>query len=343
MKKRYRFLFFAIGVAGIALLIYKARPERAQWQELLKPEISLLMLGLLLLWAVIYALHTGVYRLILAPEEKRIGFWQLYKICVTGFALNSVTPAGLVGGEPYRIMELKRYYSAEKAVSSTLTFTLLYVMGHVLLWVTGVVVYLCFGCPGKVVETVLLCVAGGVLALVGALVLFGRRKGFAVSTLRLLTRVPLVRRWATRLLETNGTHYEEIDAGFVAFRREGARFWKGLALEYLSRLLEGAEYWIILRYLGAPVNPLDGILVMSTASLLGNILFVIPMQAGTREGGMALALRWVRVNPGTGLMAGLIYRVRDLACIVIGVFCLLIDRELLKKNAKGAAAKGQTP
>ena len=333
MKRRYRFLFFAIGVAGVALLIYKARPEKAQWQELLKPEILLLMTGLFLLWGIIYAIHTGVYRIILAPEEKKINFWQLYKICVTGFALNSVTPAGLVGGEPYRIMELKRYYSSEKAVSSTLTFTLLYVMGHVLLWVTGVIIYLCFGCPGEVVETVLLCVAGAALALVTALVVFGRKKGFAVPTLRFLSHIPLVRRWASKKLETEGAHFEEIDAGYVAFRQEKGRFWKGLAMEYLSRVLEGAEYFVILYFLEERVNLLDGILIMSTASLLGNLLFIIPMQAGTREGGMAIALRWVGIDPGTGLMAGLIYRVRDIACIIIGVLCLLIDRELLKKSA----------
>lgn len=341
MKRRYRFLFFAIGVAGIAALIYNARPEKAQWQELLKPELIPLMFGLMLLWGVIYAIHTAVYRLILSPEEKKIGFWKLYKICVTGFALNSVTPAGLVGGEPYRIMELKRYYSAEKAVSSTLTFTLLYVMGHVLLWVTGVVIYLAFGCPGRVVETVLLCVAGGVLALLCVLVFFGKKHGFAVPTLRFFARVPLVRRYAAGLLEKKGGHYEEIDEGFVAFRRRNGRFWKGIALEYLSRVLEGAEYFVILRFLGAPVHLLDGILVMSTASLLGNLLFIIPMQAGTREGGMAIALRWLNINPGTGLMSGLIYRVRDLTCIVIGVFCLLIDRELLKKKAVRQDASAQ--
>lgn len=338
MKKRYRFLFFAIGVAGIALLIYKTNPKQEQWRELLKPEIFLLMFGLLLLWGVIYAVHTAVYRLILSPEEKKIHFWQLYKICVTGFALNNVTPAGLVGGEPYRIMELKRYYSSEKAVSSTLTFTLLYVMGHVLLWVTGVVIYLCYGCPGRVVETVLLCLAGAALAAVAALVIFGRKKGFAVPTLRLLSHLPLVRRWASRKLETEGAHYEEIDAGYVAFRKENGRFWRGLALEYLSRLLEGAEYFVILLFFGAHVNLPDGILIMSTASLLGNLLFIIPMQAGTREGGMLLAVPWVGVDPGVGALGALIYRVRDIFCIILGVLCLLIDRELLKKS-KSAAAK----
>lgn len=333
MKRRYRFLFFAIGVAGIALLIYKAHPTREQWRALLKPEIFLLMFGLLLLWGVIYAVHTAVYRIILAPEEKKINFWQLYKICVTGFALNNVTPAGLVGGEPYRIMELKRYYSSEKAVSSTLTFTMLYVMGHVLLWVTGVVIYLCYGCPGQVFETVLLCVAGAALASVAALILFGRKKGFAVSTLRFLSHIPLVRRWAAGKLATEGAHYEEIDAGYVAFRKERGRFWKGLALEYLSRVMEGVEYFVILLFFGARVNLLDGVLVMSTASLLGNLLFIIPMQAGTREGGMLLSVSWVGVDAGIGTLGALIYRVRDIFCIIIGTLCLLIDRELLKKSA----------
>ena len=111
MKTRYRILFFLIGIAGIVLLAVKAVPDGSDWGELFTPRLPLLLLGLLLLWAVIYAIHTAVYLLIMGKEAaSAVGFPRMYRICISGFAINNVTPAGIVGGEPYRILELKAHF-----------------------------------------------------------------------------------------------------------------------------------------------------------------------------------------------------------------------------------------
>ena len=97
MKTRYRILFFLIGIAGIVLLAVKAVPDGSDWGELFTPRLPLLLLGLLLLWAVIYAIHTAVYLLIMGKEAaSAVGFPRMYRICISGFAINNVTPAGIV-------------------------------------------------------------------------------------------------------------------------------------------------------------------------------------------------------------------------------------------------------
>ena len=79
MKTRYRILFFLIGIAGIVLLAVKAVPDGSDWGELFTPRLPLLLLGLFLLWAVIYAILTAVYLLIMREDAAfPVGFLSWY-------------------------------------------------------------------------------------------------------------------------------------------------------------------------------------------------------------------------------------------------------------------------
>ena len=69
---------------------------------------------------------------------------------------------------------------------------------------------------------------------------------------------------------------------------------------------------------------------MGLASLIGNILFIIPMQAATREGGMALALGFLLTSEvaikEVGVGIGLLFRIREFIFIVAGIIMVLIGR-----------------
>ena len=75
-----------------------------------------------------------------------------------------------------------------------------------------------------------------------------------------------------------------------------------------------------------------GILIMGIASLIGNILFIIPMQASTREGGMVIALSFLMIGVSEGLIGdisvaiGLFYRIREFIFIFAGIIMVLIGR-----------------
>jgi len=167
------------------------------------------------------------------------------------------------------------------------------------------------------------------LLLLGVVYLFFNHKnsGIILPVMRRLRKIPLLSKKLDSLMSEKGGQLEEIDSGYTSFRKVPRRFYKAILCEYGSRLLEGVEYFIIFKYLGEPVTVIGGILILSMASLIGNLVFMIPMQAGAREGGMAIALDWLGVDPGVGVMGGLLYIVRNIACILIGIICILISKD----------------
>ncbi len=327
MKKKYRIIFFLIGVAGFIFLIIETDPGKRDWAKLITPKLPLLFAALVVLWAVIYMLHTMAYRLIIGHDADKIRRIRLYQICVAGFALNEVTPFGLIGGEPYRIMELKRYLGTEKATSVTLTFSVMYIIGHTLVWITGILLYLLYGCPGEtVMTTVLVIVMVFLIALCYAFFNL-KNSGIILPLLGFLSKIPFLKKHVLAFKEKNGTTFDYTDSSFVRFRAQPSQFLKTVICEYGARILEGCEYFLIFRYLGEKISVGGGVMILTIASLVGNLLFMIPMQAGTREGGITLAADWLGIDPAAGVIGGLLYRVRYIICILIGVILILIDKD----------------
>ena len=338
MKTKYRILFFLIGIAGIVFLAAEAVPDKSDWSELLTPRLPFLLFGLLLLWAVIYAVHTTVYLVIMGKEAASlVGFLPMYRICISGFAINNVTPAGIVGGEPYRILELKAYLPTGKATSSAMTFNLIHMLGHMMLWITGALVYLTLGCPGNSLTTVLLMTAAVLLLAVCIWFFRKNQSGFVVPAVRFFARLPLIGKKIAAFADKYGETLEETDRCYAEFCADRARLYKAVLMEYGTRLLESAEYFLIFLYLGINIHFTGGILVLTFASLIGNLLFIIPMQAGTREGGIVLALACLGFDMEHAVMGGLIFRVRDLLCIAAGILLILIGG---KKKQKSKQEKG---
>ena len=88
------------------------------------------------LWVLIYLLNAGAWYIIIHDGFRgdKIPYWRVYKYTVTGFALNATTPVGLMGGEPYRIMELAPYVGVEKATSSVILYVMMHIFSHFCFW-----------------------------------------------------------------------------------------------------------------------------------------------------------------------------------------------------------------
>ena len=117
MKNKYRNIFLAFGIIAVLIMIFTFDMDyRELWVNLKRAGIYLPLV--LLLWLFVYLINTlSWYIIIRSGGKPGFSFSRLYKFTVTGFALNYVTPVGLMGGEPYRIMELKPFIGIERATS----------------------------------------------------------------------------------------------------------------------------------------------------------------------------------------------------------------------------------
>ena len=144
MNSKFRNIFLVFGVVAVVIMLFTFDVSYDDLLNNLRRAGFYLPL-VLLLWLFIYLINTLSWYIILRSGGKTspLGFMQLYKFTVSGFALNYVTPVGLMGGEPYRIMELTPFVGMERATSSVILYVMMHIFSHFLLWLSSVFIYVC--------------------------------------------------------------------------------------------------------------------------------------------------------------------------------------------------------
>ena len=109
MKAKYRNLFFVAGILLLGIMLFSLDMSWSEiWQNVRKAGYWLPFN--IALWAVIYLMNAASWNLIINDRvQTHIPFRYIYRLTISGYVLNYVTPLGLLGGEPYRVMELSPY------------------------------------------------------------------------------------------------------------------------------------------------------------------------------------------------------------------------------------------
>ena len=333
MKKRWQTLFFLFGVAAVVLMLLTFDADWVRVREVLS-QAGMWFPLIVLLWGFIYLVNACSFGLIINDGTgKRVPFGKVFQLTVSGYALNYVTPLGLMGGEPYRILELQGYVGGRKAASAVILYSMMHICSHFCFWLSAVALYvvLHFVADGYGLD-VWMSVMLGVMTVVFVFVLWlftlGYRMGFVVKVFSLLSRIPLLRKWSAGFLDRHRADMEEVDSQ-IAFLHSQRRapFWWSLLLEYVARVVSCLEYWLLIGMLMPGFTFWDSILVMAFSSLFSNLLFFSPMQMGGYEGGMALAAGGVQVPGAYGLYTALVARLRQIVWTVIGVLIMKTGRK----------------
>lgn len=331
MNKKYQNGFFLFGIVVLAFMVTQLNFSEV-WHGLQRA--GYWFWAVVALWLGVYALNTLSWYLIIrqgrAPgAKKKLGFWWLYKVTVSGFALNYATPGGLMGGEAYRIMELAPKIGTERASSSVILYVMTHIFCHFWFWLLSVGLFLVaesvpigFGLAVLLVLITAFCILG--------LWFFmnGYKKGLAVRLARWLSHLPWLGKWVKRMVCEHGEQLEIVDKQIAALHNQNpVTFVLAVVVELAGRFLSCLEIMFVLLVLSPDVNYIDCVVILAFTSLFANLLFFIPLQLGGREGGFVMSAAGLAMTASSGIFVALIVRIREMLWIAIGLFLIKAERK----------------
>ena len=284
--------------------------------------------AIIVLWAALYVLNTTSWMLIIkAGGKTHIPFWWLYKISVSGFALNYATPGGLMGGEPYRIMALTPLIGRERASSSVILFVMTHIFSHFWFWLLSIVLFVTFYPINALAASVV--AAASLFCLLGLwFFVVGYKKGVAMRLARWLSKVPWLGRFASRLMEKHGEEISNIDRQIAALHKQNRKtLVAAVMIELMCRVLSAAEIYFVFMAIGCSVSYLSCVLILAFTSLFANMLFFMPLQLGGREGGFLMSAKGLALTASAGIFVALIVRLRELIWTAIGLLLIKFDKK----------------
>ncbi len=348
MKKKYQNAFFIFGIAVLVLMVSQL-DFRESWNQL--QHAGYWFLAVLVLWLFLYIFNTLAWNVILKStlrerrcmgaestdgdsiredtikDQSDISFFWLYKVTISGFAINYATPVGLMGSEPYRIMMLSPKVGTECASSSVILYAMTHVFSHFWFWFLSVFLYL-FTQPLSMPMGIMLAVILAVCSLAIWFFLKGYKKGVAVSSMRLLSHIPFVKKWAKGFIEEHAEQLSTIDRQIAALHNQNPKtFLAAVLLELSCRILSALEIYFILLVFMPEADYIACILILAFTSLFANMLFFIPLQLGGREGGFLMSARELSLTTNTGIAVALLVRIRELIWTAIGMILIKFNKE----------------
>ena len=320
-------IFFLLGALALGFMIYKTGIDNIMRDI---RQTGWWFVPIIGLWVVVYLINTYSFYLILrdgSEETKKIGFLRLFKLVISGFAINYITPFGLMGGEPYKIIELQSTLGIQKATSSVLLSTMMHFVSHFIFWMVSIPLLL-FLVPvlSDTVELgMILSTATSFLLLLWAYRVYTR--GGVDRALMLGGRLPFIGKSLRTYRRNNQEKINQMDiliADLYLYRKKD--FVASLSLEIFSRFFLCLEVILMMMPVGRPITFGQGVLIESIQSLIGNILFFMPMQMGSREGGIVIVFGILSLPLSYGVFVSLCKRIREIFWTVVGILLIKVKK-----------------
>ena len=240
-KQRLNNLFFIIGVVAVVVMLFTFDVSFVElWEHLC--HAGYWLIPIIGVWFLVYGLNAMAWQATIEGNlggKMPVSFWRIYRLTITGYALNYATPVGGLGGEPYRIMELSKAIDKEHATSSVILYAMMHFFAHFWFWFISIFIYLALAAVGDLPINTFIGTVLGIIVVFCLLAFYlfskGYRNGLVKYVLGIVSRIPGLKRWTLRFWARHSEAIENIDKQIASLHGQNKRaFYMSLILEYLS-------------------------------------------------------------------------------------------------------------
>ena len=339
-KQKLNNLFFFLGIAAVVVMLLTFDVSFIElWDHLC--HAGYWLIPIIGVWIIVYALNALAWKAIIEGNiqgKMPVSFWRLYRLTITGYALNYATPVGGLGGEPYRIMELSKDIDKQHATSSVILYAMMHFFAHFWFWFISIFIYLALVMIGDLPINVTI---GTTLGIIVVFCLFffylfskGYKNGLVKYVLGVVANIPGLKKWTLRFWARHSEAIGNIDKQIAALYGQDTRaFYRSLVLEYFSRVVQSSEVMFMLLLFGIDCGGgwdgltltfLHSILIVAFTTLFANLIGFLPMQLGVQEGGFVLSIAALGLSAALGIFVSISCRVREIIWIAIGMALMKI-------------------
>ncbi|MEO8071205.1 MAG: lysylphosphatidylglycerol synthase domain-containing protein [Acidobacteriota bacterium] len=231
---------------------------------------------------------------------------------ISGDALGNVTPLGLMASEPAKAIYLSSHVEPRRAFAALTAENFFYSVSVAVYIMCGAAAMLgVFDVPDAVRWTGIICLVAMSVILAGAGWLAWQQPA-AISAV--LARVPI------RRLDAIVERVREFEAQtYGSATPQDNRLLTVVATESAFHVLSFAESWLTLWLLTGSSNALQAFVLDGFSRVVNVFMKPVPFRAGVDESGSELVALAMGLNPGIGVVMGLVRKVRMIVWAAVGI------------------------
>ena len=311
-------------VLGLSLFIYLI--SQTGWHQILDQITRLKwnLIPIVLVYLGVYILDTLGWKFSFRQQDHSVSFFHLFWIRLAGEAVNNTTPMGYVGGEPVKAYMLKSFdvsmpESFASLVVAKTTLTLSEIL-FIVFGLTAVFIELELSLTFKIVMSLMLVL----LTVLVILFMFFQQKGMFTFIAKILTRLKIGQDAISKKMEK----IKELESHLAEFYKSSKwQFIFSFSFHFLGWLAGILEIYLIIVFLGLPLNMLDALMIETLHQLIRGLAFWVPGNIGTQEGGNFFIFTLFGLGGAVGLSVSLIRRIRELIWAALGWGILVFYKE----------------
>ncbi len=307
------YLFLA---AGVALLIWLIQHVGAGLILDYLKKLGWNFIPFMAVSFLTYILFTFSWGTFLKGHRYTIKFWRLFMLKVTGEAVNTMNPLGFGGGDPVRILLMKKDIPMAESTASVVVDRTLTSIAMILFMIIGIfIAFWKFQLPPSLQWGFPIS-----LIFMGALTYYWYKRqheGVFQFLVQCLTKLKLKKNWSPATLEK----LKEIDRYISEFYTHHKKaFYLSFFLQFVCRILGVLEIYLAAYFLDTPFSFVGAYLLASVTVIINLIFVFIPGSVGVLESSYAGIFMLMGQNPAIGTSIGILRRIRVVFWSALGLY-----------------------